>query len=391
MSTYHRLRRVFRALAASSLLTMAIILPASPLLSPQKAEQAQGSIARLQAIQPREAQTRVLVLGTFHLRQIEKQFQPGMMDRLAAALESFRPDAICIETIPGTRVREYELRREAGSLYGEVLDGFAKRHLKLGKQACDLLKTTQEPARKKVQEILRGARSGAGQGSLSVEARANLILWMLAAYDPDSAVLQWAYFSDEDKRSQKAIPADLMTQLDAEAAKVNEVPALAVRLGLGLGLDKLEPVDDFEELDDYSEFSDQMEKDFQGNPLLDAVSKAPVYTDGKARLEECIRKGDLLPQYLLLNSPAYAAADVDAQWGVFLRTHFPTGTDRGRLGLWENRNLKIAARIRAVAARHPGGRVLVIYGAAHKPFLDAYLSQTSDIEIVQFSGLDRRE
>ncbi len=120
--------------------------------------------------------------------------------------------------------------------------------------------------------------------------------------------------------------------------------------------------------------------------LLDAVSKAPVYADATARLEECVRKGDLFPQYLLLNSPAYAAGDVDAQWGVFLRTRLPSGTDRGRLGLWENRNLKIAARIRAVAARHPGGRILVIYGAAHKPFLEAYLSQTSDIEIVQFPG-----
>ncbi|MDD8026886.1 MAG: hypothetical protein PHI34_10245, partial [Acidobacteriota bacterium] len=303
MYTFHRLRNGFRALAASGWLAMAVFIPVSPLMTAPKAEQAQDPIARLQAIQPRDARTRVLVLGTFHLRQIEKTFQPGMLDRLATALEGFRPDAICVETLPGARVREYELRREAGLLYGEVLDGFAKTHLKLGKPALGLLGTTQEAARNKVQEILRTARANAGPGSLSVEARANLILWMLAAYDPGSAILQWSYLSDTDKRAQKAIPTDLATQLDAEAAKVNEVPALSVRLGLRLGLDRLEPVDDFEELDDYSEFSDQMEKDFKGNPLLEAVSKAPVYADTTARLEECVRKGDLLPQYLLLNSP----------------------------------------------------------------------------------------
>ena len=82
-----------------------------------------------------------------------------------------------------------------------------------------------------------------------------------------------------------------------------------------------------------------------------------------------------------------AAADVDAQWGVFLRTHFASGSDRSRLGLWENRNLKIAARIRTVAALHPGGRVLVIYGAAHRPFLEAYLSSIADIQIVGFKEL----
>ena len=42
---------------------------------------------------------------------------------------------------------------------------------------------------------------------------------------------------------------------------------------------------------------------------------------------------------------------------------------------------------RAVAAIHPGGRILVIYGAAHKPFLEAYLSQTADLVIVPFDWL----
>jgi hypothetical protein len=390
MTFPRRFRTGLRILAASLWLAMATLIPASPLMTAQKAKPAQDPIARLQALQPRDARARILVLGTFHLRQIEKTFQPGMLDGLVAVLEKFRPEAICIETMPGARVREYELRREAGPLYGEVLDGFAERHLRLGRRACALLGTTQEAARKKALEMLRAARAGTGQPSLSVETRASLTLWMLAAYDPSSALLQWSYLSDADKRSQKAIPADLIAQLEAEAGKVNEGPALAVRLGLRLGLDRLEPVDDFEEFDDYSEFIDLMEKKFEGHPMLAAASKAPVYADSTARLEECLRKGDLLPQYDFLNSPAYAAGDVEAQWGVFLRTHMPGGTDRGRLGLWENRNLKIAARIRAVAARHPGGRILVIYGAAHKPFLDAYLGQASDIEIVQFSELDQR-
>jgi hypothetical protein len=42
----------------------------------------------------------------------------------------------------------------------------------------------------------------------------------------------------------------------------------------------------------------------------------------------------------------------------------------------------MAANIREVAARHPGGRILVITGSAHKPWLDAYLAMMSDVEIV---------
>lgn len=354
----------------------------------QDAVRTPDPIVRLQALQSPDSRTRVLILGTSHLRQIDKAFQPRMLDRLAAVLEGFGPQAICIESLPGARVREYELRREAGSLYGEVLDSFAKTHLRLGQAARNILKTTQEAARKKVQDALRAGRaiSKAGEAAFS-PSRAELALWMLAAYEPASAVLQWSRMSADERRAQTVIPTEMMAALDAERDKVNEVPALAVRLAARLGLERLEPVDDFEELDDLAEFADQMEKDFQGNPLLDAAAKSPIYTEGKARLDDGLAKGDLLPSYVFLNSAAYAEADVDAQWGVFLRTRLPSGTDRGRLGMWENRNLKIAARIRAVAAHHPGGRILVIYGAAHKPFLEAYLSRASDIELVQLESL----
>jgi hypothetical protein len=351
---------------------------------------AQNPIGRLQALQPGSARTRILVLGTFHLRKIQDAFKPAWLDRLVAVLEGFKPDAIGVETLPGARVREIELRRGAGSIYDDLLKSFAARHLKLGKQAVDLLRTTPEAALKKVSEIQRAARSGPKPGTMTADARANLVLWMLAAYDPESAVLQWSGLSDQEKRDQKTIPPDLGGQLDGDAIKVNEVPALAARLARISNLEKLEPVDDFEDLDAYGGIDAQIEKDFAQNPLLTAVGKASIYKESDARLEECVRNGDLLPQYVFLNSPEFMAADVEAQWGVFLRTHLPSGVDRSRLGLWENRNLKIAARIRAVAALHPGGRILVIYGAAHKPFLEAYLSQMADVELVRFEDLEIR-
>jgi hypothetical protein len=217
---------------------------------------------------------------------------------------------------------------------------------------------------------------------MSPSERVRLALWMLAAYDPASAALQWSYLSEAGKKAQSEIPPDLAEALAGEASRINEVPALAARLARTLGLEKLEAVDDFEDLDAVAGILSQLEKDFKGNSLITAASKAQIYAEAEARLAECVRKGDLLPQYVFLNSSEYARADVDAQWGVFLRTRFASRADRSRLGLWENRNLKIAARVRTVSALHPGGRVLVIYGAAHKPFLEAYLSRMADVELV---------
>jgi pheromone shutdown protein TraB len=79
--------------------------------------------------------------------------------------------------------------------------------------------------------------------------------------------------------------------------------------------------------------------------------------------------------------------DVSKQWHLFFRTELPSKIDRARVALWEARNLNIAGRIRAASAWHPGGRVLVVIGAAHKPFLDLYLAQMMDIQVVQLGDV----
>ena len=353
--------------AASRVAALVSILALVPLAGP--VEGSPGAvpadpIAALAAVQPPQVRTRVLVLGTFHLREIAEEFKPSMLDRLLPVLQGFRPDAICVETLSGTRVRELELRRDAGPLVGQVVDDFAAAHVKLGKRACEVLGTSPEKAAVRVREMFAATRA-AGAGKRSPEERAALALWMLAAYDPENGKEIWHL-------SGKTVVAAY---------------AIAARVARALGLETLEPVDDFEDLDAYAVIDAQLDKDLEGNALVAAISKTPVYQDAASRLKECVKSGDLLPQLALVNSAGYAAADVDAQWGVFLRTHFASGADRGRLGLWENRNLKIAARIRAVAALHPGGRVLVVYGAAHRPFLEAYLARTADVEVVGFENL----
>jgi hypothetical protein len=325
-------------------------------------------------------------MATFHLREIADAFKPAMLDGLIERLERYRPDAIGIETLPGSRVQELELRKDAGPLYVDLLAGFAARHLKTGHQALDVLGTTPQAAMRKVRELLAVAPAS-GPGKRTPTQRAELALWMLAAYDPESAALQWSYLTREERATQTEIPAALAGELDGALARINEVPAIAARLARRLGLEKLDPVDDFEDLESYAEIDARLDEDMKNSARLASVSKSRVYAESAAALDDCLRKGDLLPQFARLNSATFAAADVDAQWGVFLRTHFASGSDRSRLGLWENRNLKIAARIRAVAALHPGGRVLVIYGAAHRPFLEAYLSNMADVQLVGFDDL----
>lgn len=54
---------------------------------------------------------------------------------------------------------------------------------------------------------------------------------------------------------------------------------------------------------------------------------------------------------------------------------------RGYVTYWEVRNLRMASNIRE-AMMPPGGRMLVVVGASHKFYLEAYLNQMHDVRIV---------
>ena len=49
---------------------------------------------------------------------------------------------------------------------------------------------------------------------------------------------------------------------------------------------------------------------------------------------------------------------------------------------WEARNLRMVSLIMDAATTKPGGRVLSIVGATHKPYQEAYLDQMQDVKIV---------
>lgn len=49
----------------------------------------------------------------------------------------------------------------------------------------------------------------------------------------------------------------------------------------------------------------------------------------------------------------------------------------------------MAANLREVMGAHVGGRMLVLVGASHKGYLDAYLNQSHDIRIADAAALLR--
>lgn len=348
---------------------------ALPLLATALSAQAPpAAIARLQAVRPQAERTQVMVLGTLHLRALGKDFKPELVAPLLQELEAYKPDAILVEDRPGAWIHTLELRRKASDVNEMLIERFCKPDLEMGHEAQALLKLDMMQAAREWR-----AKPAPTQGG---EALVRHALLSLAAYESACAALAWSRLAPGDPaRSQ--MPEKLAQQLDRLVADPGEIFSIAVPLARRLGHGEVIGVDDFEAPERLLESFMAYSKGVKTSDIYKKAQETPARKTDQAHLAAAVKAGNLRPYYAWLNGSAYQAPDVEQQWGVLLRTNFPDASDRTRVALWENRNLKIAAHIRAAAARFPGKRLLVIYGTAHKPFLDAYLGVCSDLKVVQ--------
>jgi Family of unknown function (DUF5694) len=314
--------------------------------------------------------TQILVLATPHLQAVPTCLNPTSLDSVLAKLRAWNPQIIAIEALPAATIEAIEQRQDD---FAEQLRPFAQRAISAAAAAAPQLALTPAQARKEIAQLLEAP-------TLSPEQHVRLVLLFAIGHEYPSAVLHWTVLTAAE-RAAAALPAELRTMLETSRTTASELYQLAVPLALQLGVRRLEQVDDFFGEEKYLTRSDQFAKEVDASVI--ASAPPAFYDESQAKLEaSCAEPQSLLKYYQWMNDPAYAKADVSLQWGLWFRTRFPSGLDRARYAGWEARNLAIAANIRKESSLVAGKRVLVIYGAAHKPFLDAYLSQLLDVRVV---------
>lgn len=332
---------------------------------------------------PPQKKTQVLVLGSAHLSTIAKGLRVEYLESLLDSLEKFKPDFIGVEAMPPYLIGVLAAR---GGYFREVLEQFAAQKLKFGQEAQKILDLDRSQAEEKGAALMKSLREKPAEVSL----RSELIMHLLAAYDLESALLQWIYLAEDPQRKNDhpPLPDGIRQFLAGQSSEKNEIVTIGVRLAHRLGLQQIHGIDDHQDKDDFLKIAPRLIKEIKDHPAYRAVLSSPFYADSQKRLEQALDKGDLLPYYLYINSVDYLSEDIKTQWHLFLKTGLASGLDRSRLALWEVRNLNIASHIRRLTALKPGGKILVIIGVSHKPFLDAYLGQMMDIRTVQLDSLD---
>jgi len=364
-------RCVVRALAAGAA-TVALCLGAAVAREPQP----------IPAPVTEAERTRVLVLATTHLAAIEDGVPAGSLAGVLRAIEDYRPDAIAVESLPGAEIAR--LTRSAAvdpeGAEAQVLAAFAAKTSELGLAAQVALGLSFESARTKTALLLKTAPADA-------EARRVLVAHLLAAYDMPSAVLQWSYLGEDERRATGSLSEPMVEFLNHLLRSNNEIVSVAAAGARRIGLQRLASVDDHSDDEEMVRVGslDRLMEELQASKQYVEFMESEFFKQQLSAHARAAASGDLTQLFRWLNSAEYASRDVAGQWHLFYRTRLASGLDRNRAAMWEARNLAIAARIRAETAAHPGGKVLVVIGAAHRPFIEAYLASMMDVQIVPLS------
>jgi Family of unknown function (DUF5694) len=322
--------------------------------------------------------TQILVLGSTHLHSLGDRFNPKLLDRLVETLKRFKPNLICIENLSGEVIERMQRGGDE-----ETPKRFASGHIRFAKKAQKLVGLSRIEAEKRSRKIVHQ--------KLTNQQRLELILLFLAAYDSNSAALQWSYLPPKVRETTEKISKDICTFLDKNLTEPNEVISIGVRLARELGVQTLATMDDHPDNGIDSERIDEYIAVLtEGHTYFSDEAKAFMKSFDQ-RFDKALKKRDLLPFYRYLNSPKVCQTLIDVECLTYLRMNHPSGLDRARLAEWEVRNLMMTAYIRRASALYAGKRILVIVGCSHKPLFDRYLKQLMDVQVVQFREIETRE
>lgn len=317
--------------------------------------------------------TRVLVLGTTHLNNLpEAAFSPDHLALVLDRLEGFSPDIVAIEAIGGQTCDT--LRR-----YPDFYPGVADNYCYDPAPALDALGLDQPAAASAAFAALTALPD-----TPSPAERRELAALFYGAGEPWSAALQWSKLDLSERRAEDGVSDDLVTRLDRMQTSRNENNLIALTLANELGLEHLATMDDHS-----ADIVQTRAPDTLG-PVIQSVwgSEHPLAEDMNAARTRYIGSAEaVLDGYRFLNSEAYMRYVIENDFGLATATPDEDAVARQYVAWWQVRGLRMAANVVEAAGNQPGARVLVIVGASHKAYFDAYLDQMHDIELVDVQAV----
>lgn len=310
--------------------------------------------------------TQIMVLGTAHLSGYKDDLSLGDLEPLLDRLEAYAPDIITVEDSPGMtcqRARSYP-REHVGYADYYCFDGEPYR------TESDLsVAEGSFQARKALLDW---------PSTPTAAERRQLASYFLASEEPISALVQWLRLDEADRVAGDGLGPASVGVLNRFGQIMNESNAIAARLAARRGLERVFYTDD------HGSFLDaEGEGEAYGDRLSELWSQGgdSCRTQWDATIVK-LTGGDLVGAYRDYNNSANGIRRMDCDMKLAMNDDEQEQYGRKYTMAWEARNLRMVSMIVAAAANEPGGKVLSIVGASHKPYFEAYLDQMHDIEVI---------
>ena len=309
----------------------------------------------------------VMVLGSSHLSSLPKSFDPATLRPLLDRLAAWRPGGIAIEALSGAQCDH--LRRYPGR-YADTIPSYCWDPAPA--RAATGLDVPAATAR--AEELL-----AAWPANPSPAQRRQLAAVFLAGGERTSSLVQWLRLPEAERRAGDGLDETLVAFLNTLKDLRNENYLLAAPMAARLGHEQVYPMDDHTAdrvITDRKAWADAVMAAWK-NPATDkrmAQSKALEANVGTPE--------GVLALYRADNAPGHTRLAFDSDFGAALEEPSSKRFGRQYVGYWETRNLRMAGNIRDALSPRPGMRMLVIVGASHKGYLEAYLHQMHDVRVV---------
>lgn len=341
-------------------------------------------LASLAVTAPSSAQT-VTIVGTQHLRGLDTPPTPEQYEHTLNTLSVFAPTQVCIERMSGERlqVMAADPMRNAMALSPQthsrplgtmIIPQGVRMQARIGVLPAD--------AREQADEL------AAQWDSLSDEDRLRLIALQVAGYEFHSAVLNWSYLDDAARQAaSESFLEPVIEDLNALMSLDDEAYALAVPLARRAGLHQLCTADDLA----YEAAGMTAALDRGGQALLEQPEVAGILESYQAHMESFWRPDagpEALTQMLAyMNSDAFARFDREIQWETLRTYDNDQGAFQRRLMYWHARTAQISSELYRALAQGEEERVLLIIGAAHRPFNEAEMRTQPWLSVEPASSL----
>ena len=319
--------------------------------------------------------TKVATLGSQHLAELPDTFDMTTLALLIDKLAVFNPTIITHEDLSGEQC--------------DMISRHEKIYPEIYKDYC----TVQMVGVLASGPSLAAARIEAGEmlktwpASPSAAQRRKLASLFLASGAPPSALVQWHQLPVSQRVVGDGVTNELLEVIGKLEKRRNETFQIAVALAVRLGLQRMYAVDDHTADGIQALAPVGYEAALQTHwtrPSNKAVPEVKQMTLLAAKLTT---GEETLNYFRFLNAPSTQRAFVNLDFRDAMALQSPQLFGRQYVAWYETRNLRMVANIRAAFGNSPGARVLNIVGASHKAYYEAYLSQMSEVELVDMEAI----